>query len=266
MPDDSRDAGGPGLPVRVYTMGRFALLKDGVPIAFSGKKSPRKALELLQALIALGGRDVHLSYLMGAIWSENESSDQRKLFDNTLHRLRKLLGCEEAITLGSSKLTLNHETCWVDAWAFQRLAGSALAGKHLAEQTAMRAIGLYQGHFLHGELELPWLIAYRDRLHSTFLRLALTHGHGLETAEAWRRAADVYELAIEKDNLVERLYQRLMVCYQALGEHAEALRTYRRCQQILSIVFGVKPSAETERIRARSRSPGSDSVEAAAAH
>lgn len=243
-------------PVRVYTMGRFALVKDGVPITFSGKKSPRKALELLQALIALGGRDVHLSHLMSAVWSDIESNDQRKLFDNTVHRLRKLLGCSDAIVLGGTKLSLNHETCWVDAWAFQRQAGAALAGGHPSDQAALTAIGLYQGSFLFGELELPWLISYRLRLHSLFLRLVLNHGQRLEAAGLWRAAADTYELAIEKDNLVERLYQRLMACNLALGEHAEALRTYRRCRQVLSVVFGVQPSLETERIRVLSRDRG----------
>jgi len=243
-------------PVRVYTMGRFALVKDGVPIAFTGKKSPRKALELLQALIALGGRDVHLSHLMGAVWSDIESSDQRKLFDNTLHRLRKLLGCNEAIVLGGTKLTLNHEACWVDAWAFQRQAGMILSGKDASEQAALRAIALYQGSFLTGELDLPWLISYRFRLHSLFLRLVLTHGQTLEAAGKWRGAVDMYEFAIEKDNLVERLYQRLIFCNQALGEHAEALRVYRRCHQVLSVVFGVQPSRETERICQFSREVG----------
>ena len=142
--------------------------------------APRKALELLEALIALGGRDVHLTHLMCSVWTESESRDQRKLFDNTLHRLRKVLGHDEAILLSNAKLTLNHEVCWVDAWAFQRLAGRALALDAPDSEVATRAVALYQGHFLQGELELPWLISYRDRLHSTFLRLVMKHGERLE--------------------------------------------------------------------------------------
>ena len=44
--------------------------------------------------------------------------------------------------------------------------------------------------------------------------------------------------------------RRLMVCYRELGEPAEALNVYRRCREMLSIVLGVKPSPETEAIRA----------------
>jgi len=242
--------GAESFPVRVYSMGRFALVKDGEVIGFTGRKSPRKALELLEALIALGGRDVHLTHLMCAVWAESESRDQRKLFDNTLHRLRKVLGHDEALLLSNAKLTLNHEVCWVDAWAFQRLAGRVLSHGVPDHDVANRAVALYQGHFLQGELELPWLISYRDRLHSTFLRLVMKHGERLEAQGAWLEAAQFYEFAIERDNLVERLYQRLMHCHHMMAEHAEAMRTYRRCRQLLSVVLGVQPSPETERLRA----------------
>jgi len=258
VPDRDRASSPEAFAVKVYTMGRFALLKDGEVVGFTGRKSPRKALELLEALIALGGREVHLTHLMCSVWSESESRDQRKLFDNTLHRLRKVLGHDEAILLSNAKLTLNHEVCWVDAWAFQRLAGRALALDAPDSEVATRAVALYQGHFLQGELELPWLISYRDRLHSTFLRLVMKHGERLEAEEAWEEAARFYEFALERDNLVERLYQRLMHCHQMMAEHAEALRIYRRCRQLLSVVLGVQPSPETERLRAGVQSPLGD--------
>jgi DNA-binding SARP family transcriptional activator len=34
----------------------------------------------------------------------------------------------------------------------------------------------------------------------------------------------------------------------ATGNHAEAINTFRRCRELLSIVLGVKPSSETERL------------------
>ncbi len=41
-----------------------------------------------------------------------------------------------------------------------------------------------------------------------------------------------------------------MVCQRELGDPAGALTTYRRCRELLSIVLGRKPAAETEAIRA----------------
>jgi DNA-binding SARP family transcriptional activator len=33
------------------------------------------------------------------------------------------------------------------------------------------------------------------------------------------------------------------------GDQAEALNAFRRCRELLSIVLGLKPSAETERLQ-----------------
>jgi hypothetical protein len=41
-----------------------------------------------------------------------------------------------------------------------------------------------------------------------------------------------------------------MVCQRERGDPAGALTTYRRCRELLSIVLGCKPAAETESIRA----------------
>jgi hypothetical protein len=55
-------------PLKVYTLGRFALLKDGQPLRFSGK-AQRRPLALLKAIIALGGRAVREEALMDRLRS-----------------------------------------------------------------------------------------------------------------------------------------------------------------------------------------------------
>ena len=42
-------------PLKIFTLGRFELLKDGKPIQFA-RKAQEKPLALLKALIALGGK------------------------------------------------------------------------------------------------------------------------------------------------------------------------------------------------------------------
>jgi LuxR family maltose regulon positive regulatory protein len=44
-------------PLKIYTLGRFELLKDGKPIRFS-RKARQKPLALLKALIAFGGKGI----------------------------------------------------------------------------------------------------------------------------------------------------------------------------------------------------------------
>jgi DNA-binding SARP family transcriptional activator len=40
-----------------------------------------------------------------------------------------------------------------------------------------------------------------------------------------------------------------MVCHRELGQAAAALQAYRRCRELLSVVLGVAPSADTEAVR-----------------
>lgn len=59
-------------------------------------------------------------------------------------------------------------------------------------------------------------------------------------------ATDIYQRAIDLDNLSEDIYQRLIFCLKQLGKDAEALNAFRRCRDMLSIVLGVAPSRETK--------------------
>ncbi|WP_171016003.1 BTAD domain-containing putative transcriptional regulator [Ramlibacter sp. 2FC] len=243
-------------PVRIFTLGGFYLVCEDQPLAFNGK-SPRKALDLLQALIAQGGREVHTTRLMQTVWPDESSSNLRNLFDNTLHRLRRLLGHNEVLHLHDAKLTLDADHCWVDAWAFEHLTTSRVHGSEdgsrredaFSESGAQAALRLYQGHFLQSEAEQPWSLPYRDRLRNRFQRLVRALGARLESAGQWEAAIEVYERGIEIDNLAESFYQRLMFCHHQRGEHAESVRVYRRCRELLSIVLGISPSAATEEIR-----------------
>lgn len=259
LPRTSVPKSGPGVghqwPLRVFTMGRFVVFCNDEPLTFNGK-SPRKALELLQMLIAHGGREVQTTTLMRDLWDDDLSCDLRNLFDNTLHRLRRLLGPDDVLNLHNGKLTLNPEYCWVDAWAFGRLSSELIDGtaeffggnSDRIVKEAEVTLRLYSGHFLQNETDDPWVFVYRDRLKSRFQRLVMAIGARWERAGQWPSAADVYMRALEIDNLSEAFYQQLMMCHQHMGEHAEALRVYRRCRELLSIVLGIVPSPKTERL------------------
>jgi DNA-binding SARP family transcriptional activator len=105
----------------------------------------------------------------------------------------------------------------------------------------------YPGPLLDGD-EAAWIAKPRDALRSRFVRTLMEVGAALERANDWTTAVDVYRRGLEADNLSESLYRGLMRALVATGNHAEALTTYRRCRELLSIVLGVKPSIETERL------------------
>jgi DNA-binding SARP family transcriptional activator len=115
--------------------------------------------------------------------------------------------------------------------AFERIAGAALA--------------LYQGPLLGAEEALPWLAAARERLAHRARQLVLSLGKHLESSGYPARACDLYESGLAIDPLSEPLYQRLMGAHLRAGRYAEAMQAFRRCREILSIILGIPPSAET---------------------
>ncbi|WP_310446445.1 BTAD domain-containing putative transcriptional regulator [Thiobacillus sp.] len=232
-------------PVRIFTLGRFAVLLDDQPVACAGK-AQKRPLQLIKALIAHGGRGVSATTLAQSLWAD-DAEDSRHALDMTLSRLRKLLGNEAAILTHDGKLSLNDKHCWLDIWAFERLSGNAerLRGDG-APAVCERAMAHYAGPFLGSEDAAVWLLPRRERLRSRYIRLALAYGDSLEQAADWQAAVSVFRRALEIEPLAEVITQRLMTTLLAHGEQSQALEAFRRCREMLSIVLGVNPSARTQ--------------------
>ena len=243
-------------PIKLYTLGRFIVVIDDVPLRFTGK-AQRKPLDLLKALVALGGREVSSSIIIQSLWPDSEGDAGQPTFDSTVHRLRKLLGRDDVILVNDGRLTLNAQFVWVDVWAFERLLGKVetLVGLQgddsnpSPSEIAGIAFRLYQGHFLGREGEQPWMLGMREKLRSKWLRHLVALGRHWEASGEWDKAAELYQRGLELDTLAEELYRRLMTIYLRRGQRASALEVYRRCRQMLSVVLGVKPSAEMEALR-----------------
>ena len=241
-------------PVRIYTLGRFTVMVDDKP-ARMGRKAQHKPLELLKALIAQGGREVGEDTLTVTLWPDAEGDAARRAFDTTLHRLRKLLGNEQAILLYDRKLSLNNRLCWVDSWAFERLLSETetiLASPDndpdgaTLTQHVERIQALYHGPFLGKDFGASWSISLRERLRSRYLRHVVGVGARWQQLGRWDRAIECYRKGLEVDDLAEQLYQNLIRCHQKLGQRSEALAVYRRCRFILSAVLGIDPSPVTK--------------------
>ena len=108
--------------VSIFTLGRFSLLLNGKPAEF-GRKAPQRQLELLKAIVALGGREVSTTSLMSALWPDVDGDVAQRSFDTTLHRLRKILNDRRVLVMKEGKLSLDGNYCWVDVWSFERLLG-----------------------------------------------------------------------------------------------------------------------------------------------
>jgi ATP/maltotriose-dependent transcriptional regulator MalT len=245
-------------PLRILALGRFELLRGDAPVEFSGK-GPGRPMELLKVLVALGGTNVRADQLGDALWPHVDADYAHKSFTATLHRLRRMVGDDEALVLRDGRLSLDEGLVWVDAWALERVIADfddALrepGGSHaIAAQQALaaEALSLYRGPFLPDEAEQPSYLAFREQVRARLLRCVSRLARNLEDAGQPEAAADAYQRFIDADPLYELPYRNLMLFCQRRGEAAEARAAYERLRTLLSAKLKTLPSAETQAIYA----------------
>lgn len=237
-------------PISVRTLGRFGIAIDGRDLTFAGKVA-RKPLELLQFIIASGGSDVSSATVMFALWRDLEGDKAKSAFNVALHRLRKLLGRDDAVLLEVGRLALHPKLIWVDCLAFEQLADGAALGPATptSDSAARQAVALYGGAFLHDTDDEPWQLVHRARLASKFKRLVTRLAARCPAPEA----RGLLERALELDPLAEDLARTLMELLAAAGERAAALAVYERHRRAIAAELGVETSQATRELAQRQR-------------
>ncbi|WP_420266886.1 PAS domain S-box protein [Candidatus Magnetominusculus dajiuhuensis] len=246
--------------LKIYTLGRFELFRDGSALRFSAK--PQKMpLLMLKAMIALGGRQVDVALLSDHLWPDSDGDSAQNLFSTNMHRLRKLVGGKYVITHMDGQLCLNPELCWVDTWAFDDITGRIdhihrESGAHGDEEAMMslteKMCRLYRGDFIPGQQTEPLSAHMRGILMQKFINTSLKVGEWLKKRDRWQQAIGCYKDALSIYNSEELLYQGLMSCYQTLGHAADVISTYNMCREVLMSNFGVEPSPAVQAIYASS--------------
>lgn len=224
-------------PIEVRTLGGFELRVDGAAVGF-GRKTPKKTLALLKALVARGGSAPEAA-LIDAFWSDEEGDAAARSLAATVQRLRTLLGDGDAVIQQGKQLALDRTRVWADAWAFERALGAARGEEALA---------LYRGAFLPDDEGESWPVATRERLRSKFVQAVAEQGARLEAAQRDEEAVAWYLRGLDADSVVEPFYQGLMRCYRRLDRLPAAISAYLRLKKALAATLGVAPSAQTEKI------------------
>jgi ATP/maltotriose-dependent transcriptional regulator MalT/DNA-binding SARP family transcriptional activator len=243
-------------PFRLRSLGRFQLLRGAAPVEASGK-GPGRPMELLKVLIALGGEDVRTDQIADALWPHVDADYAHNSFTATLHRLRRLLGDDEALLLRDARLSLNRAMTWVDTWALEQVLSeldeALRAPPAEGVQSTLRSLteqmlALYRGPFLADESEQPAYIACREQLRARLLRCLTRAARRFEEAGRAEAALDCYLRCIEADPLFEAPYRNLMLCYQRGGDSGEARAIYERLRMLLAARLKSAPSAETQAV------------------
>jgi len=239
-------------PVKIYTLGRFEIHLDGKPLP-PRRKAPYRVLNLLKAIIAMGGRDIPASRLIDSLWVEAEGDTGEETLHKTLQRLRHLLSHDGLIQVRESKVSLNRQICWVDAMAFQTLLESSGDAQHQQPHAVSRfqqyekAIALYRGPFLDEDGSHDWADHRRERLRYQFEQ-AVQHVSEWKKTEGQESAAVIcLENGLEADPLAEPLYPCLIRFLCNLERQDDAKQVLARYHMAVAMA-GREPSADMQRL------------------
>jgi hypothetical protein len=168
-------------PVRIRALGDFVVEVDGVALDPT-HKGQGKPLEVLTAIVALGGRRVPQDKLLAAVWRGRGRVGTENVWYVTLRRLRDMLGVDNAVAVGQQRVSLAGGLVDLDLWRLEEALGAAAA--HPADPAAMEAVvTAYRGPLL-ADCALPAAVDARQKLRASVAAFAVRAAGHLADAEA----------------------------------------------------------------------------------
>jgi ATP/maltotriose-dependent transcriptional regulator MalT/DNA-binding SARP family transcriptional activator len=243
-------------PIKIYSLKKFSIVIDGEPFVFT-PRTRKTPILLLKSLIAFGAKGVATVDLKDALWPEVSGDLSFNRFKISMYRLRKMLGREDAILVSSEHISLNPDVCWVDIWPLAenlRDATKAWYEMHVSPEKTSLAIALTQklsnqikGGFLPENKE-TWSIHRHEQIKHNYLFCLKQLCLHYEKTSDWASAIKYYRKGIRVFPDSEYLYQRLIQCHAADGDHSQAKEVYKLCKKKLSLIYGILPSSKTQEI------------------
>ncbi len=187
LPDDIVCGNWPW-PVKIYTMGSFALEVDGTSVDLSSGKHRRPCI-LLKYLIAAEPHGIAETALADILWPDADGDMAMRNLRTNIFRLRKLLGRSDAVQAVQGRLKLNQQLCWNDTFELNRIL---LSIAELSDQDALSAITeflkMYGSVFLpddEGELISECRYRLKKKMSQAIERLAEHLNSHDQEAAAW---------------------------------------------------------------------------------
>ncbi|MBI2400956.1 MAG: hypothetical protein HYV23_07890, partial [Deltaproteobacteria bacterium] len=237
---------------KVRALGSFEIWNGGEKIQFT-RKAKQKPLDLLKALITLGGAAISEQAITDMLWPEAEGDAAHSAFATTLHRLRQLTGADNVLELKNGKLTLDARYCWVDSWALEAaLKKTEITLKAGPAEPALkdidRALELYRGDFLAADTDTPWTVQARGRLRERMCKSILRASERLISSGKANQAAEYLQAGIAIDDCSEGFYQRLLEIHIMVGRRREAACLYEKLRETLFAKLAMEPAPATKAI------------------
>lgn len=240
--------------LRIYLTGELCV--ESGRLLVREQRLPRRQGRLAFAyLVGERHRAVSRDELAELLWPDSPPPAWEGAVSALVSKLRSLLA---EVGLGrdviASSFGCYHVKLPAGAWvdteaalaAVHEAEGALRAGTpHRAYVPTVVAAAILRRPFLPGA-DGAWIDSQRDALRAALVRTldcrAELHVWNCEPSLALRAAAE----AVRLEPYRETGYQRLVRIHLAMGNRAEALRTYELCRRLLAEELGTRPTADTE--------------------
>ena len=235
-----RREGLPMLEVRMF--GGFKLMHpdpDRKPLKL---RSP-KTEELFAFL--LYKRSVSREEIMDTLWSGFDSDKASNNLNSNLYYIRKAMsesGLKVCLLADRKKVQIMENSLTCDLYAFEHALREIRLGHDGSKELLKQAAAWYTGPFLKGKT-YEWAGTRTRRLEQDYMELLeLAARLYLEQHEA-EQALQVYDQILLIDALREDIAGQVLRLLIGLGRTSEAIRRYRKLEEVLLQELGTQPGA-----------------------
>lgn len=231
-----------------YGLGPFYFEYHNKKVNGSGWVSKR-ALFVFMYLLLSKNRNVSAEELIDIFWEESDFEDGKNKLYNTIYLLRRSLVKDgipkDIIESVSGGYSINNSyEIWTDWDYFESKTDQMIHGKNLDLEELEKLFQLYKGDFFPALRYEDWTEIQREKLRENYLNLIEILSTRLYNAQKFRDTVNYLHRGIEYDPYRENFYLLYIKALVKLGRIAEAINSYKKCEQILKEELDVLPGQE----------------------
>lgn len=235
-----------------FMFGSFRVLVNGLCIdEWHGKKARSILAYLLYNRRFANSREI----IMDKFWPDVAPQAARNSLNGIIHKIRRMFNCldphhdyilykEDRYLLNPSlTLNLDYESFLSSFTTAQRLEREQ--GLHKASLYYEEATRLYKGDFMQDHLYDEWTYSERESFKQKYLHAMDRLSQHYITQEKYLLAQQYCRKMLEKDNCLETIHRRLMICLYKNGYRDLAVKQFYRCAANLEKGLDIRPGQET---------------------
>ncbi|MBN2303096.1 MAG: bacterial transcriptional activator domain-containing protein [Anaerolineae bacterium] len=177
-------------------------------------------------------------------WPKMSVKEATNVFHVTKRKISERLGYEltnysSGFYVPSPRLSIHY-----DARLFENLVAEAIENEEAKPANWYRAVQLYRSHYLP-YIHTPWVTARRDELKHKYAQALIGLGRYHLALDEMEPALGYLLRALREKPDWEDVHQDVMTIYFQQGRIADAVQQYRKLEETLHRMFGIKPTADT---------------------